>query len=135
MEPESRETACKRNSLIGNSIMVAGLNKIDSFMPDDINQAMLLSGAARPHTRTEKLQRFGFSDSLEWIFQDGFYQLKYAKRGFAVRCNPVFQIFSKFRVKHGLSLYFFRRLLYETPTQYQPRCASFQSFGASRRPS
>jgi len=37
-------------SMLQKLIMIPGLNKIDSFMADHINNAMLLSDSTRPYT-------------------------------------------------------------------------------------
>jgi len=51
-------------------IMVTALHKIDSVLPHYINQPMLLCDSTRPNTRSEKLQRLWFANTLKRILHN-----------------------------------------------------------------
>lgn len=68
--------------------MITSLEKIDSFVPNEVHDAMLLSQATRPKAGAEMLQGLGFSDTLVWVAQDLFDDMQAAESGLAVVLDP-----------------------------------------------
>ena len=81
--------------------MISGLEKIDPFIPDQINEAVFLGDASGPNAGGEVFEGFGFSDALERIAEDRFHEIQDAKGGLALRFDPVAQVFPKFRLEYG----------------------------------
>jgi len=48
-------------------IVVTPLSKIDSVVPNDINQPMFLSNSARPNAWSKKFKRFRFTNTPKRI--------------------------------------------------------------------
>jgi hypothetical protein len=57
---------------INKSIMVTRLQKINSILADQVNDAMFLREAARPSTGRKMLQRLRLSDAGKRLSQNGF---------------------------------------------------------------
>lgn len=83
------------------SIMIPGLEKIDSVVPDQVNQAVLLGDAPGPEAGGEMLEGFGFADALEWVAEDRFDKIQDAQGGFALCLDPMAQVVPEFRLEYG----------------------------------
>lgn len=76
-------------------IVIPRLVELDAVGDDAVDEPMLLSDAAAPATGQFEPQRLRLADAREWLSEDCCHQINDAERGFAVRLNPVPQIFSK----------------------------------------
>jgi len=83
------------------SIMVTRLQKINSILADQVNNAMLLREAARPCTGRKMLQWLRLSDAGKRFSQNGFNQIKSPKCRLSVRFDPITKIFPKLGMKYG----------------------------------
>lgn len=60
---------------------------------------MLLHQATRPGPRKQIFQRFGLSCSFKWVSHDRFNYLERFDSGHPIGFNPVYQVFTKFRME------------------------------------
>ncbi len=79
--------------------MVSRLQEINSIVAHEINNAVFLCQSSRPTTRCEIFEWFRFANTIKRIAQNGVNQFKSAQSQFAIRLNPVTQIFDEFGLK------------------------------------
>src|SRR5579864_639441 len=85
-------------------VVVARLEKVDSFAPDLLHQAMFLRDPSRPSAHKPILKRFRLAHSLEGIFQYRIDQFKDAERHFTVGLYPPPQVLEELRLEDGFPL-------------------------------
>jgi hypothetical protein len=82
VEPGSeRATARASSSVIGSSphsIVVAGLEKLDTVLEDFVDESVGLIDPARPHVATEILERLRLAETLEGVAQHGLHEVEHA---------------------------------------------------------
>jgi hypothetical protein len=61
-----------QNREAASSVVIAGLEEVDPVVADQIDDATLLSQAARPGSGRQVLEGLGFTESLERVAQDRF---------------------------------------------------------------
>ncbi len=86
-----------------SSIMIACLQKIDTIVAHNIDDAMFLRQASRPRAGSKVFQRLGLADTGEGITHNGFDELKSTKGNLAVGFHPITQIFTELRLKNSIS--------------------------------
>ena len=84
--------------------MVSGLKKMDLCVTHEIHYPVFLSQSSGPGIRCQIFQGFRLSRSTEGITQDVFDQSQRAKGNSTIGLNPIAQVFSELRVKHGLAV-------------------------------
>jgi hypothetical protein len=81
-------------------VVVATHQEVDSIIPDEIDEPVLLCDASRPDVGTEMFERLRFANSGKWIAYRGFEQVRYTQSYAPVRIDPVSKIFSKLVLKN-----------------------------------
>ena len=84
---------------------------------------MLLCQFPGPDTGGEMFQRFGFTNTAEWIAKNRFNQIERAQCDSAVYLNPVAQILTKLWVKNRFALTWVDGPLLTGSRQARPRGA------------
>lgn len=96
------------------SIVVAGLEKIDSIGPHEIHDAVLLRDATRPRIRCEVAQRLWPTDALKRITPHRLDKIDDTQSDASIILNPVPEIFAELRLED-------RSALSRLPGQGRPR--------------
>ncbi len=84
--------------------MVPGLEEVDAFVSDQIDDAVLLRQAPRPHVGAEIFDGFGLADSLKGISAHRLDEIEAAQRGLPVGRDPVSQVFEELLLENRYSL-------------------------------
>ena len=87
------------------SIMIPGLEEVDTVVADEVNEAVFLGETARPDTGGEILERFRLADAAEGIAHDRFDQVEGAQGHLSVGFDPVVQVVTEFRLENGLATF------------------------------
>lgn len=82
------------------SVVIACLKKVHPALGDSVNQTMFLSDSSRPAASQHMLERLGLSDAGERIAKGSVDEFKDAERGFAVRFNPIAEVFAELLVEY-----------------------------------
>src|SRR5580700_3096262 len=77
-------------------VVIPRLKKIDSAFGHPINKPMLLRDPAAPTASQLMPQRFRFAYAPKRVVQHCFHQFERAQSQFAVRLNPINQVFAEF---------------------------------------
>jgi hypothetical protein len=83
------------------SVVISGLEKVDAFRSDAVNESMLLGDASRPALGKRVSERFGFTESLEGVAQNGFNQVQHSDSGIAVGPDPIPKILSELGLENS----------------------------------
>ena len=67
---------------------------------DPVNKTMFLGDSARPHTRTESLERFRFSLADKRVSHDRFNQTKHFESNLPIALHPIAPVVSKVGFKY-----------------------------------
>ncbi len=89
----------------GELIMVPSLEKIYSFVPHQIDNAVLLRYSTGPCTWRQILQWLRYANSSKRIKQYVFNKLKYSESCFSIVLYPVLQVLNKLRLKDSFSIF------------------------------
>ena len=108
-------------------IVVAGLDKVDSIVADDIDEAMLLGEPPGPDIGAQILEWFGFADPAERLAHDGFDEGKNSESCAPISLDPIAQVVAKLGLKHRIALRGRWNLAFTLFRQALPRGADRQS--------
>ena len=81
--------------------MIAGLEKVNAFRRDAVNESMLLRDASRPAPGKRVSERFRFAQSVKRVAQNGFNQVQDSDCGIAVGPNPILKILSELGLENS----------------------------------
>src|SRR6266508_2248364 len=79
--------------------MIPGLEKVNSVIRDEVNDAMFLRQPARPGSGEEVLQRFGLPDSREGFTEDCFDEIEEPQSHLSIISDPELEILPKPRME------------------------------------
>jgi hypothetical protein len=71
------------------SVVVPGLEKINSITRNRIDESVFLGNSSRPASRKSELERLRLADAGEWISYNGLDQIKNAKSDSPIRLHPI----------------------------------------------
>jgi hypothetical protein len=84
--------------------VISCLQEIDAVLANSVYEAVFLGNSAGPATREHIFKWLRLPDAGERIAQNRFNQVKGAQRDFAIRINPISQVFTKFWMENRISL-------------------------------
>src|SRR5260370_6623518 len=106
-------------------IVIARLQKIDSFFTHPIDDSMFLGQATRPRSGQHILERLRLANANEGITHHGLNQIKSPERDVPIRLNPMTQIFKKLWLERRDPRLFLLRLCFtlfrQAPVPYAKR--------------
>ena len=85
------------------SIVVTRLKEVDTVVPDEIHEPVLLREPARPRSDREVLQRLRLADTSEGNAEDGLHQFQSPENDPAVCLDPVPKVPSELGLKDGIA--------------------------------
>ncbi len=86
------------------SVVIPGLEKLDTSVTDEIDDAVFLGQPSRPDVRRQVFQRFGPAGPREGIAQNCFDEADHPERRFTVGLPPASQVLEKLRLGNRFTI-------------------------------
>ena len=100
-------------------VVIPRLQKIYPRVADQINNSMFLGQSSRPRAGGQIFERLWFADAGERFAHNSLDQIESAKGDTPLSFDPKAQVFAKFRVEHGLTIFSFAFQLPSPPASLQ----------------
>ena len=81
--------------------MIAPHQEVDTVVPNQVDEAMLLGDPSRPDVGPEMLDRFGLPDAVERVTHDCLNKLEEPERSSTISLNPKLEVLPELILEDG----------------------------------